>query len=179
MYHDDARTSLSLLSWMDCKTDAFIARLGLAVAISSISASGPIRRGTGKQVDLEAHVMDDQTIHLPSAIFVCISELLANLMFFLEGMEENGSEGLDGAGGGRGTVVKGVDVACITRTPVLTRSRPENPDFPNGNNWSQLGIIVELSSIIMYYNIGYVLFCLRQFAPIWYQLSSIIWLSDI
>ncbi|KAJ7035871.1 hypothetical protein C8F04DRAFT_1340882 [Mycena alexandri] len=77
----------TFLSWVDASTDAFIARLSHAVAISSISGDPAYRprvqemsdwldaelKKVGvetnlKQVDLGTHVMDGQTLPLPNAI---------------------------------------------------------------------------------------------------------------
>ncbi|KAJ6603299.1 hypothetical protein DFH09DRAFT_1124141 [Mycena vulgaris] len=201
-----------LLSYIDSHTDAFIARLGAAVAIPSISGDPAFRprvvemahwldaqlRAVGvttSLVDLGTHVMDGQTLPLPPAILGKIGEdpkkktvlvyghfdvqpaalsdgwtsepfvlteekdgrlvgrgssddkgpvlgwvnvlqwhkeaqkeLPVNLVFCFEGMEENGSEGLDElVERERDGWFKDVDCVCIsdnywlnTRTPALT-----------------------------------------------------------
>ncbi|KAJ6477953.1 CNDP dipeptidase [Mycena vulgaris] len=202
----------ALLSYIDAHTSDFIARLGEAVAIPSISGDPAFRphvhkmsgwlagqlRAVGvtlKQVPLGTHVMDGQTLDLPPAIlgkigddpkkktvliyghfdvqpaalsdgwasepFVLTEEkdgrlvgrgssddkgpvlgwvnvlqwhhetqtaLPVNLVFCFEGMEENGSEGLDElVEKEKDGWFKDVDCVCIsdnywlnTRTPALT-----------------------------------------------------------
>ncbi|KAJ7083462.1 hypothetical protein C8R44DRAFT_822476 [Mycena epipterygia] len=201
-----------LLSYIDAQTDAFIARLGEAVAIPSISGDPAFRPSvlkmsewldtqlravgvTTKRVDLGTHVMDGQTLPLPPAIlgrigndpakktvllyghfdvqpaakgdgwdsepFVLTAHkdgrlvgrgssddkgpvlgwvnvlqwhhetqtpLPVNLVMCFEGMEENGSEGLDElVEREKDGWFKDVDCVCIsdnywlnTRTPALT-----------------------------------------------------------
>ncbi|KAJ7510601.1 hypothetical protein B0H11DRAFT_1700711 [Mycena galericulata] len=201
-----------LLSYIDANEKSFIARLSEAVAIPSISGDPAFRPSvlkmsdwlnaqlravgvTTKQVDLGTHVMDGQTLPLPSAILGKIGEdkskktvliyghfdvqpaaksdgwdtdpfvltqeadgrlvgrgssddkgpvlgwvnvlqwhhetqtaLPVNLVFCFEGMEENGSEGLDAlVVQERDGWFKDVDCVCIsdnywlnTRTPALT-----------------------------------------------------------